>query len=176
MLGLASAGTAWAQKTPATSFDQLAGVLRVGDKIFVTDSAGRNYEGTLSEQSESSIKIVGAGAVRDFKASDVSAIRRFQPDSKKNGAFIGMGIGAALGASVGAFAAEESNSDDTATTSVLAALAYGGLGALIGTGLDALSPGKKILVYRSESAKAVRLLVVPIVLPKRQAIVARISF
>jgi hypothetical protein len=176
MLGLVSAGTAWAQKTPATSFDQLAGVLNIGDKVYLTDSAGRDYEGTVSERPESAIKIVGAGEAREFKPSDVSAIRRFEPDSKKNGAFIGMGIGAALGAAIGAFAAEESNSDSTAATSVVGALAYGALGALIGTGLDALSPGKRVLVYRSEPARAVRLLVVPVVLPKRQAVVARISF
>jgi hypothetical protein len=73
-------------------------------------------------------------------------------------------------------AAEESNTN-SAASAVVAGLAYAGLGALIGVGIDALSPGKKVLVYSARPPRsAARLSVRPIVLPTRQAIVARISF
>lgn len=176
ILGLTSLGTARAQEIPVSSFEQLAGLLQIGDKVYVTDASGREHEGTLSELSASSINLVSPGTLKEFTGSEVAAITRLRPDSKKNGAFIGLGVGVVLGAAVGAFAAEESNTN-RAAGAIGAGLAYGGLGALIGVGIDALSPGKKVLVYSARPKKsAARLSVSPIVLPARQVIVARISF
>jgi hypothetical protein len=173
---LITAGSAWAQTTPVASFEELASVLRIGDKLYVTDTSAQEYEGTVSELSASSIRLVIPGTIREFAASEVSAVARLQPDSKKNGAFIGLGVGAALGAVMGAYAGELSNTS-AAGSAALAGLAYGGLGALIGVGIDALSPGKKVLLYSARPPRsAARLTLSPIIHPTRQAMIARISF
>jgi hypothetical protein len=112
---------------------------------------------------------------REFAASEVAAIARLQPDSKKNGAFIGLGVGAALGALMGAYAGELNNTS-VAGSAALAGLAYGGLGALIGVGIDALSPGKKVPLYTARPPRSARLILSPIIHPTRQAMIARICF
>jgi hypothetical protein len=173
ILGWTFAGTAWGQQMPVSSFPQLP--LQIGDHLFVTDTSGRQHEGTLSELSASSIKLVTPGRISELTASEVSAIARLSPDSKKNGALIGLGVGVAVGAAVGAFAAEENNTN-SASGAVVGGLAYGGLGALIGVGIDALSPGKKSVIYTARAPGAARLSLRPILLPTRRGIVAHISF
>ena len=116
------------------------------------------------------------GRISELTASEVSAIARLRPDSKKNGALIGIGVGVALGVAVGAFAGQENNTNST-SGAIVGGLAYGGLGALIGVGIDALSPGKKTVIYTARApGSAARLSLRPILLPTRRGIVAHISF
>jgi hypothetical protein len=176
LLGATLPGAAWAQKLPASSFERLTEVLQIGDKVYVTDSAGRQHEGSLSALSPSALKLVQPGRIGEFVATEVVAIMRLEPDSKKNGALIGLGVGAAAGAVVGAYSAMDSATNATATA-LLGGLLWGGLGALIGTGLDALSPGRKVVVYDARApGTSARLNLSPMVLPGRQSIVVRLSF
>ncbi len=61
---------------------------------------------------------------------------------------------------------------------VLATLGFfGGVGAAAGIGIDALIPGRKVLVYSAPGAPAAtRRSVVPILSPRRQGIAVRVVF
>jgi hypothetical protein len=52
-----------------------------------------------------------------------------------------------------------------------------GIGAGAGVGIDALIPGKKVVVYRAASgAAAAQISVAPILTPKRQGVAVRVVF
>jgi len=53
----------------------------------------------------------------------------------------------------------------------------GGVGAGIGTLIDAGTPGKKVLVYRAPAASpAARVSVLPLVSPRRQGLAVSVRF
>jgi hypothetical protein len=59
----------------------------------------------------------------------------------------------------------------------VAAGVYGGIGAAIGAGIDALIPGKKRVVYRAADGKpATRLVLTPIVTPRSKGIALSFAF
>ena len=83
-------------EAPVPSFDQLATRLRVGDTVYVTDAAGREHKGTISDLSASSLALLVEKTPRDFPKANVHTIQSQQPDSLANGALIGLAVGAAL--------------------------------------------------------------------------------
>jgi len=105
----------------------------------------------------------------------VATITVRRADSLRNGALIGLGIGGGL-VLVGCLASAESGD---AGWCVLGAAVYGGIGAGIGVGIDALIPGKKILAYRAPGAAGLshaRLSVAPVVTPRAKGVAVSFAF
>ena len=114
----------------------------------ITDATGSRTQGKLSELTGSSMVLNVAGALRQFRGSDVDTIAKRGPDSLKNGALTGMAIGSGLAVlAIGA----SGISSQHAGWAALAALLYGGVGAGIGVGFDALIEGDRVIYARSGS-------------------------
>ena len=140
----------------AGSFDQLRVLVKLGDRLTVTDEAGARVQGKLIRLSASSLVLDVPNAPREFLEWEVDRIEQRGPDSLKNGALIGLGIGAGFGA-----AALAASGADTRFVA-MAALLYSGIGAGIGSGLDALIEGRRLIYAGSPASRTtVNLLSVP---------------
>ena len=83
----ASAAPAAAQTVPAT--------VRSGLKVSVVDNRGTSVEGRVQEVSDRFVRLTVRGGRRDIPIEDIVRIER--PDTVKNGALIGLAVGAGTG-------------------------------------------------------------------------------
>lgn len=173
----AAAPVGAAAQEPVKSFDQLSTRLKPGDTIWVTDAQGREMKGKIQSLSPGALTL-DANGPRTFAARDVSIIRDRQRDSLKNGTLIGLGIGGGLAAAwcIGAIAADEHPGVECPEGFIV----FGGLGTLLGLGIDALIPGKKSVAYRAPGAAGApghaRLSSVPFVTPRTKGVALSYSF
>ena len=130
-------------QTVATNFEELRLKVKAGDTVYVTDDSGKSEQGArILDLSTSSLVVSIGGVRRELLESNVARLRQRLPDSKKNGALIGLLIGAA--GSVAGAKALESPAGSCSGACVAGNILYGGgLGALIGLGIDALIQGRK---------------------------------
>jgi hypothetical protein len=144
---LATAAVASAQES-AGSFDALAGSIQVGQRIWVTDTTGREVRGRLERLSSDGL-VLKARRLETFAAADVRRVRARARDPLKNGMLIGLGIGGGMGTAwcIGAIA-DDSGDIDARVECAEGFTVFPGLGALIGLAVDAVIPGKVRVVYR----------------------------
>jgi hypothetical protein len=161
-------------QAPVSDFSQLPARVRVGDSIALTDSAGREHKGVLFDLSANALVLETGGKRVDFGADSLRTIRWRRPDTMRNGALIGFGVGAGLGALGMMSLCGEGGGCVPGVA--LGALLYGGLGAAIGVGFDALVPGKMILVYQPAGTPGARLSVSPVLTPHRRGVAATLRF
>jgi hypothetical protein len=162
---LATAVAAFAQE-PAASFEALAGRVRIGQLIWVTDPTGREVRGRLERLSSDELVLQESHHLT-LAAPDVRRVRARDRDSLKNGALIGLGIGGAMGAvwCIGAVA-DDSGDVDARVECAEGFTVFPGLGALIGLAVDAVIPGKMRVIYQSsasQEAPRAQLMVAPLV-------------
>jgi hypothetical protein len=169
LLGCAAAAPALAQP-PATSIDQLPARVRVGEQVWVTGEDGREVKGKLWNLTPSSVEIMSGGRTTTFDADSLRVMAARKPDSLRNGAIIGLGIGIGL-ASLAAFECKQ-----YAPCFVVGGVFYAGLGAAAGVGIDALTPTGKIEVYRRVASQSARIALAPVVTMRAQGVVVRITF
>ena len=137
----------------AGTFDQLRVLVKTGDTVAITDSAGLRVRGRLTDISPTSLGVDVSGKRREFLQLDIDRIARKDDDSLANGALIGLVIGAGLGAVV--LGAIDDGPDGGWV--VLGSFLYGGIGAGIGVGIDALVRGERVIFAASpRSAPSVR--------------------
>jgi hypothetical protein len=94
LIGMATPASA---QQLASSFDQLAVLVRPGDTVTVTDGAGREVRGTVATLSPASLELIVSGGRQSFRQDEARLIRQRRSDSLKNGARWGAGDGAGLG-------------------------------------------------------------------------------
>ena len=152
-----------AAQEPVRDFSQLNTRLKPGDTVWVTDAQGREVKGEIVDLAPDSLTLK-AGPARRFGPADASLIRQRRHDPLWNGALIGFAAGGGLGLAMGNFNGSWDWGDAAA-----GAVIFGGIGAGIGVGIDALIPGKKILAYRGPTpsgAPPVRLSMAPVSTPR----------
>lgn len=144
-------GAARAQE-PAASFEALAGRLHPGQQVWVTDGSGRERRGTLERISRDGL-VLAADAAKTLTATDVRRVRIREKDSLKNGALIGLGVGAGLGTAwcVGAVA-DDSPDMNARVECGEGFTVFPALGALVGMLVDAAIPGSLRVVYQAPGA------------------------
>ncbi len=140
---LTSAGPVGAQELAGT-FDQLRVLVKAGDRIRVVDTSGVDIRGTIADIGASSLAVMSEGTRRDLAERDIATIHQRRPDSLANGALWGFGIGAGLGLA-GGIALSDLGS---AAIVPIFTLLYGGIGAGIGTGLDAMVSAERVIYAR----------------------------
>ena len=160
------ATSAQAQELAGT-FEQLRVLVKAGDTVTVTDTAGRPVRGKLINLSSSSLSLNVSGTNREFQRADVNQITKRGSDSLKNGALIGMAVGGSLAAVGVALMAAGGEAD--AGLMAGAALIYSGIGAGIGVGVDALIEGQRV-IYANPGSPAARLSVVPVLRGPRKGV------
>jgi len=163
-----------AAQEPVKSFDQLNTRLKPGDTVWVTDAAGREVKGKIVDLAPGALT-VKADASRTYGPADVNLIHERRPDSFKNGALIGLGVGGGLSLGLCLAASE---SEDYGWCAFAAGI-YGGVGAGIGVGIDALIPGKKLVAYRAPGtpgSSQARLSLAPVITPRTKGVAVVFSF
>jgi hypothetical protein len=177
LIGLLTTAAAAAAQDPASSFDALAARLHVGQRIWVTDTTGREVGGRLERLSTEGL-VLSADGIDTFAAPDVRRVRARDRDSLKNGTLTGLVVGGGMGTAwcIGAIA-DDSGDIDAAVECVEGLTVFPGVGTLIGLAVDALIPGKRRVVYQAseESARASRV-VVPFVSSRLKGLAVSISF
>jgi hypothetical protein len=164
-----------AAQEPVKSFDQLNTRLKPGDTVWVTDMQGREIKGKIQGLAPNALTLNADGA-KTLAARDISAIREREPDSLKNGALIGLGVGGGL-ALVACLGLAEGSGDSGWCAAVVGV--YGAVGAGIGVGIDALIPGKKRVAYRAPGAAGsaqARLSFAPVITPRAKGVAVAFSF
>jgi hypothetical protein len=115
-----------------------------------TTGESKEQEAQILELTPSLLAVSVGGARRDLSESNLSRIRQCLPDSRKNGALIGFLVGAS-GSTAGAVSIA-SPSGSCKGGCIAANAAYGGgLGALVGLGIDSLVQGRKDIYVRADS-------------------------
>ena len=175
LIAIVAPAMAHAQECVA-SFDQLGTRLKPGDTVWVTDAQAREVKGKIQRLSPDALTL-DANGPRTLACRDVSIIRDRPRDSLKSGTLIGLGIGGGLAAAwcIGAVAAEENPSVECAEGFVV----FGGLGTLLGLGIDAVIPGRMRVVYRapgSGGAASARLSIAPVVTARTKGVALAVTF
>ena len=136
----------------ASSFEALTGRLRIGQLVWVTDPTERETRGRLEQLSSDGL-VLRANEVRTFAAADVRRLRARDHDSAKNGAVVGLGIGAAVGTAwcIGAVA-DDSGNVNARVECAEGFIVYPGLGVLLGLAVDRVIPGKLRVIYQNSLA------------------------
>jgi hypothetical protein len=139
---------------PAGSFDALAGSVQVGQRIWVTDTTGREVRGRLERLSSDGLVLKTRG-LETFAAPEVRRVRARARDSLKNGTLLGLAIGGGMGTAwcIGAIA-DDSGDIDARVECVEGFTVFPGLGALIGLVVDAVIPGRVRVVYQAPKSPA----------------------
>lgn len=163
--GFSATAAVVSAQEPAGSFDALAGSVQVGQRIWVTDTSGREVRGRLERLSSDGL-VLKAGGLEAFAAPDVRRVRARTRDSLKNGTLIGLAIAGGMGTAwcIGAIA-DESGDIDARVECAEGFTVFPGLGALIGLAVDAVIPGNVRVVYQaplSQQASPASLTVVPL--------------
>jgi hypothetical protein len=155
---------------PVKSFDQLNTRLKPGDMVYVTDAQGHEVEGKILSLSPDALTL-NAGSPRTFAARDVNTIRGRQHDALWDGALVGFAVGGGL--ALGCLAVAR----DMCLTDIAL---WGGIGAAIGVGIDALMPGKMAVAYRvpgsAGSGSSARFSFAPVVTPRTKGVAVSLSF
>ena len=169
------ATAAHAEAQTAASFDELPLVLRPGDRVTVTDDSGRNLTGRIIDLSPSTLSLKARGARLDLRAAEVSFIRQRRPDPLRNGALIGLGVGAIPAAYLSWLAhgyahneGGQSAASGVAGWSLL-------LAAGIGAGVDALIQRSHV-IYGPTGAAQRRLTVSPLLSGHRRGVAVSLGF
>ena len=154
----------------ANSFDELRLLVRAGDRITIRDDAGAETAGRILSLSPSSLALMVDGERRNLKEGDVATILQRRQDPLRNGALWGFGTGTGLFA----LAMANVRCEGCGGLVVVGGLIYGGLGAAVGVGIDAMIVGPKV-VYEKAPAAA-RFRVSPVLGRHRQGVALHFAF
>ena len=154
-----TASTAQAQEV-ASTIEQLRVLVRPGSEVRVTVASGRQVKGTIQGFDSTALRLRVHGVDEVLQEPEIRTIRERRDDSLVNGARNGFIVGAALGT----WAAFSLAGEDVGWTAVFIPFSiaiYGGMGAGIGVGIDALIRTDDVLF--DSAWKASRATVAPIV-------------
>jgi hypothetical protein len=172
---------------PASSFYELRdhAVVRVGDKIFLTDSEGDVIEGKIASLAWEDATLTLENAfkkrestlgARTFSEADIRRIEVEMNDSLANGALIGAAAGAGVILVPIAFAGGGNEYIGGYEAWFLGAAIVAGAGAAIGAGIDAIIKERRLIFDATEHRSAWSLRVVPILSKHRKAVAISLSF
>ena len=156
----------------AGSFEQLQLLVRPGDKVTVTDASGHEATGRIMELSPSMLVLSAGGTRLQLTEPDVRDIQQRRSDSLANGAIWGLAVGGTLAACL--VAAFWEDSDDVGPAIGIVAV-YGGIGAGIGVGVDALI-SRRHVIYQRRSGSGVELGVAPLLSSQRKGALVSVRF
>jgi hypothetical protein len=132
---------------PAPPDVDLSNVLNVGDAVRVEDAAGQTWKGTVTRLAATELEMAVDGTRTMVRTADLREVA-VAGDSLVNGTLIGFGAGGALGLAMGSFSGEYRAED-----AVAGLLIFGGVGAGLGLGVDALIRGERVVYRRAPTAQ-----------------------
>ena len=157
----------------ASSFSELRLLVSAGDTVTIRHTDGEETKGKILSLSPTSIAVLRAGERRDLNESEVSTILQRRQDSLKDGALWGAGVAAVV---FGIGLAQVCEGECGSALLVTGILFYGGLGAAIGVGADALHTTPKVILEKASSSSSSRLRVLPFVGRHRGGVALSMGF
>jgi hypothetical protein len=133
------------------------GLESAGAAILVTLYSGEKVEGTYKSLTQEALVLLAAdGNERQFRKLDIARIvsADARPDSKWNGALIGALVG---GVPIFIAIASDKSNEMGIGLAALGGLVTGGIGALIGYGIDAAVKGPVLLYEGANSSESALL-------------------
>ncbi len=158
----------------ASSFEQLAVLIKPGDKITLVDVTGRETKGRIGKLSPDALILVTSTGSRQLGEVDVAAITQRRDDSLKNGAIIGAVAGAAYFVTGLALLAGIDDGDVIIPTAIAGGVLFAGLGAAAGVGIDALISGRQV-IYQKPAGRST-VIVSPVFGHGRQGAAVAVKF
>lgn len=147
-----------------TERDEIRRLVKIGQKVTITDDGGRQLEGRIGALGPDRLSVASRTDVTELAYERIVRIDR-PHDGLGNGALWGFGVGAGLGLAL--VVAEEvaecdpavffSCGDPHPVAYVLAPAIIGGLGAAVGVAVDALVR-REPSIYRRGSTTGIRVL------------------
>lgn len=161
----------------ANSFDDLRGILKVGQQVTVTDASGKQTKGTVAELSSTRLTLMGQEPLT-FAEGQVTLVRRGGRDSLWNGAAIGAAAGfgyIALSLAVQCRGGSCDADYYAGEWFAPAVLFGGGIGAGIGLAIDA-AVNRALALYQKTSTTKSLVTVSPIVSRERRGVSLAVRF
>jgi hypothetical protein len=155
-----------AAQEPVKSFDQLGGILNVGNKVRVTDTEGREVGGRVTALDATSITL-NKNDSTVLSADRVRLVQRLKR-SKGYGCLIGLGAGIAGGL---VYASSAETGEDA-----MGGYLFPGIGAGIGTLVGAFITRTHDVYRAPASAGSARLSVAPVITPRARGVAVAYSF
>jgi hypothetical protein len=159
----------------AGSFEQLKVLVRPGETVTVTETTGQETTGKIADLSSSTLALLAGGTRRELSESDVRTIQQRHNDSLANGALYGLAIGAVASAALIIAVSAVDSEEVDAGLAALAIGAYGGIGAGIGVGVDALIR-KRHVIYQRQSLPGVQVGIAPWLTSQRKGVLVTLRF
>ena len=150
------AGRAGAQEL-ASSFEQLAVLVKPGDKITVLEATGTETAGRLQTLSRDMLMLATPAGPRRLAEADVLTISQRRGDPVLNGAIIGAVAGAAYFATMLAIFAHDDGGGVIVPTVFIGGMTIAGMGAAAGAGIDALITRRQVIYQQSGGRTRVSL-------------------
>jgi len=167
----ASVSTAQAQGV-ASNLRELQLLVRPGETVTVTDAQGREVQGRIQTLSPSLLVLSDRSGPHEWTETDIASIRQRKSDSLGNGALWGLAVGAGVTLVVGLSTVEGSDQDWV----WLGAAVYGGVGAGIGVGIDAMIRDEYVIFQPPSAPPRTDVRLVPLLTPKRQGLLVSVAF
>ena len=145
---LCAYGTSVDAQEIASSFEQLAVLVKAGDKVTVVDLAGQETKGRIGKLSPDALTLITSTGSRQLDEKEVAAITQRRDDSLKNGAIIGAVAGAAYFVTAAAIFASIDDGDVLVPTAIAGGVLFTGLGAAAGVGIDALISRRQVIFQK----------------------------
>jgi hypothetical protein len=159
-----------------SSFEQLQLLVKPGDKIDVIGVDGIRTRGKIETLTPDSLRLSTKGGFRDFPQKDALEIKQKRSDSLANGALIGAVSGGGImgAAAIALCSGGECDVNGGQIAGVI--MAYAGIGAAIGVGIDAIFKHHQT-IYRQPAQNALRNFdAAPLLTGGRKGVAVRFSF
>ena len=131
----------------AAQAERIADVLKPGQRVLIVDEQGRRIDGRVDLASAEAVRVSTRAGSEDVALDRIVRIDR--PDTLKNGALTGLGVGLSLGLFSVAIQPR-----GTEAKWLLASLVPNGVsGMLLGTGIDALFNNRRTLYSAAAGCK-----------------------
>ncbi len=169
----ASVSTARAQGV-ASNLRELQLLVRPGETVTVTDARGREVEGRIETLSPSLLALSGRSGPHEWTETDIVSVRQRKSDSLGNGALIGLAVGGGIGLA-GGIAASQDEPNESGWI-VFGMALYGGIGAGIGVGIDAMIRDEYVIFQPASAPPRTEVRLVPLLTPKRQGLLVSVAF
>jgi len=163
------AGLVCAQ-TEARSFEEISRELRRGKSVAVTNDAGRQVKGRVTDLSPASLTLLVDGKEEQFTEANVRQITERRRNTLTYGVS-GLATGVIAGVFVGSLLQLESGSRGQVLG--LSLLLFGGAGAGIGAAIGAATTHERV-VYRAQGATTIAI--APLTSPRGIGLGARVRF
>ena len=127
-----------------TSGERIPDVVKTGQKVSIIDQEGRQIDGRVEGISEEAIRVSLRKGSEEIPVDRIVRIDR--PDSLRNGAYIGLGLGVTTSAVLVGYATQAENPQwgIVAASCVYNVVAY----TLLGTGIDLIFNNRRTLYER----------------------------